>query len=117
MEKRQIIFWLFVPADQETTKTIEPGMRPLNDPPSCTISRNGGFLCFFFTTTANMIEIAAFSHQNAHELVVIRRVQTQMLGMFFTWFWASDDDAVERGAQQFAVVPIGSIDHHRQRAT
>jgi hypothetical protein len=117
MEESQVVARFLFPVNEETARTVEPGMRSLNVPASCPISVNDGLLRFFLTATADMFLIPACSHQNAQERIIIPRIQAEMLRVLLARFWARDDDAIERGTQYFAVVPIGSIDDDRQRDT
>ncbi len=95
MEKSEIVAGFLFPANEETTRAMEPRMRSLPYPAPCPIARNGGFLLFSLTTRANMIEIAARFYQQAHEWVVIDCIQTQVSWMLFTQRRPCDYDAIE----------------------
>src|SRR5215472_13668207 len=34
MQKRQVVLWVLLPANQQTAEAIHPGVRPLHDPPA-----------------------------------------------------------------------------------
>ena len=115
MKKREIIFGLLFPANEQATRTVEPRMRTLHDPSPCPIAWKANFLGFFFPSAADMIEIATRAHQQAHDQIIIACIQTKMLGMRLIWLRTSNHDAIQSGAQQFAVMAIGSIDSQGQR--
>jgi len=114
MEKSQVVAGFLFPANKQPTRAVEPRMRAFNDPSSCPIPSNSGFLGLFLPTTANMLHIASCSHQQTHQRVIISCIQAEVLRMVLTWLGTSDDDPIQGGTKQLAVVAVGSIDDDRQ---
>ena len=59
LKKGEIILTLFLPANQESARTIEPGMAAFYHPTAGTIARDELFLAFLFTATADVWLIVA----------------------------------------------------------
>jgi hypothetical protein len=59
MKEGKIILPLFLPTNEESARTIDPGMRSLRYPAPGTIIRCKDFLLLLCSTTANMRNVAA----------------------------------------------------------
>src|SRR5260370_34209661 len=115
MEKSQIVLWLFVPADQQTTKAIHPRMCPFNHPSACfepclLLDRFG-----FFSTLANVSRKAEFAKGLAYLLIVIAFVQTHALRQLLSWFWTPGGNALKGRACQLHISAVGSLNHQSDR--
>jgi hypothetical protein len=83
-------------------------------PSSCPIARNDGLRRFLLPATANMLAIATCSDQKTHQRIIIARIQAQVLRMFSARLRTNDDDPIQGGTEQLAIMAVGSIDDDRQ---
>jgi hypothetical protein len=115
MEKPQVVLGLLVPANQQTSKPIHPGMRPLNDPParfeaSDVLDRFG-----LFSTRTHMRRKIKLFQDSIHLVIVVACIQAHPLGSLLVWLGSLDDQAFDRWAGQFHVMSIGTLNHQANR--
>src|SRR6266487_1068136 len=95
MEKGEVVLRFFIPANQETTKAIHPGMCPFHHPPT---SFEAGFpfeRLRLFPTRPDMGGEAEVVKDVAHLLVIVSLVQAHPLRLLLRWLRTVDDDALD----------------------
>jgi hypothetical protein len=77
------------------------------------MNRNSCLRLLLLPTTANVRRVVMSPRLISAVRIIVASIQTQMLLARDRGFWASDDDAIQRGAQQFHVMTKGvSIPPH-----
>src|SRR5215831_9872968 len=112
MQEGQIMLRLFIPAYQDASEAVHPGVRPLHHPTPGLLPRLLFHRLCFLTTRANMRGEPKCLQNIAHLLIVVAFVEAHALRLCCRWLWALDDQAIERRSHQFHVVPVGA--RHRQ---
>src|SRR5258705_10924097 len=106
MEKRQVVLWLLVPANEQTAETIHPGVRPLHDPPAC-FEAGHLFDCFgLFPTRAHMSGEAKLLQNFIYLIIVIAGIKTHSSLAFCRWLWPLNHYTLDGRARQFHVMPV-----------
>ena len=95
MEQGQIVFDLFLPADQHSAKPVHPTVCAL-DYPSSRLEADLPFegLCFFLSRS-NMQSIAKYLPQFPNLVVVIPFIQAKVLLSRVGRLWPSNGNALE----------------------
>lgn len=106
----QISIGTFFPADQQSSITIEPTMRPFNQPASC--SRTLSLRLGFVATPSNPRHHASLPNVVIDPLSDIAQIQTQPRTRRL--FGLVNHDLRQRLLQQHAIVSIGTSNHQRQ---
>src|SRR5581483_6554316 len=96
LEKRLVRRGKFLPADQEPSRTIEPGEKPLHDPSSRRFTRFqtvGSLLGWLIPFMVLRIEPhmrlrASFIQLSIDEIMIVGRIQAQVLRMDDGGLWA-----------------------------
>lgn len=117
MQHGEIGVGTFFPTHQQATKSVEPAVGSLNDPAArleAGISLD--HLCLF-PAHADVGGEAEGRHKFAYLIVIVPLIKTQPLRRTFRWTRTPNHDRFERLFDEFHVVPVGTIDHARDRDT
>jgi len=112
MQKSDVVFRLFIPANEDPSKTVQPTMRPFHHPASGLFA---GFVFDFLgllSTGTNMFSKTKLFQDVPNLLIIIALVQTHALRLLGGWLRTLHHDIFDRIANQFHVVTISSL--HRQ---
>lgn len=117
MQHGEIGVGTFLPANQDATKAIEPGVRTFYYPPArfeAGASPDRGCL---FATSADVGGEAEGGHEIAHLVVIVSLIEAQSLRRVWGGAWAPGHDRFERVVDELHVVAVSAIDHQRERDT
>jgi len=114
MQEAQIIGDLFLPADQQSPGTVEPGMSSF-DFPTPSFTATVLWLRGLVGLVRNVRRIASLAYFAVHRFARVAFVQAKMLRFFRRGLGAFDGDGVERGGDHFLVRHIGAFDGDGQR--
>ena len=115
MNHRQVVLLILLPPDEQPSKAVHPGMRPLDHPAPRPIPGDVGPVLGLFAPRPNVRRIPPRLHQVAHLVVIIPFIQAQMLGIVLRGFRPPDGQRLQGRLDQFEVVHIGTGDRHGQR--
>src|SRR6266699_2179342 len=79
MQKRQVVLWLLVPADQQTAKAVHPRMCPFHHPPTRLETRFPLDRLRLFPARAHMSRKAELLQNRIHLIIIIALVQAHSL--------------------------------------
>ena len=91
------------------TGPIEPGMGPFHHPSPSPKARRRDFFLLFLPAPTNMGKIVICLDLLTDGWVIISCIQTQVLRLRLSWLGTGDDYALQRRAEQFYVMTIGSL--------
>jgi hypothetical protein len=111
MEKRQRIGRLFVPPDEQASKTVHPGMRSFYHPTACFEASFPFDRLGLFSPWTNVGRKAKLVKDVAHLLVVIALVSAHPLGVLLARLRPVDDDTLDAGAHQLHVMALRPFNH------
>ena len=100
---------LFIPAYQDASEAVHPGVGPLHHPAPGLLARLLFHRLCFLTTRANMRGEPKLLQNIAHFLLVVSFIEAHALRLRLRGLRALDDKAVERGPHQFHVMPVGAL--------
>ena len=108
MKQGQIIFWLFVPPNEQAAKAVHPRMTAFRHPTPRFEARFSLDGLSFFPARANMGRKAELMQDVAHLIIVIAFIQTYPLRLVLGRLGMLEDDALDRRTQQLHIVTIGA---------
>jgi len=114
MQKRDVIFRLLLPPDQDAAEAIQPAVGAFHHPAAGALA---GFPLEFlglFAPRANMRRKAEFRQDVAHLLEIVAFVQAHPLRLLSGRRWTFYHHALDRFACQFHIVAIGPRDRHTE---
>ena len=109
MEQSQIVFNLFVPADEYSAKAIHPTVRALHYPAPCLeadLPLEG--LCLFLSRS-NMQGMAKCFSSFPNLVVVIPFIQAKVLLLLFSRLWPSNRNALKCCLKHLEIGVIGTF--------
>src|SRR5258706_4712863 len=114
MKERQIICPFLLPADQEATRAVDPGMRAFDDPAARSIARSEVLFLLFSTSTADVRHVLTVFYLLEDHWIIVACIQTHVLRLRFGRIGTGDDDAVQGGTEKFHIMAVGSVDDDGQ---
>src|SRR5437764_8871751 len=122
LQKSLIGFTELFPADQETTPAIEPGEQPFHHPSArrfAWFQAVGSVLWWLIPFVVLRIEphvrlVAPFVQLAIDGIMIVGRIQAQVLRVDDGWLWAIKTERIQGGEQQFAIMSIGPFDTQGQ---
>lgn len=115
MKQPKIIRSLLLPPRQDAAKAVHPTMRSLHNP---TARFEAGFMfdrLRLFTARLDVSRISKLLHQITHRIIIIALVQAHTLRVFSGRFRPFHRDTPDRSFNQFAIVPVSSINRQTDR--
>lgn len=115
MQKGEIVLRLLVPANEQTAKAVHPGMRPLHHPAPRFEARFPFDGFGLVPTWADMGGKAELLQRGIDRIIVVAGIQAHPLWPTRGRLWSGDDQAFDRRADQFHVMPIGPVHLQAER--
>ncbi len=109
------MFWLLLPAYQQSTKTVEPTVAALNDPPPRLLPRLPCQVFGLLTAPTNVGGKAEFLHNGADLVIGVPFVQTYALWLAVGRVGSCDHDTFDCGTHELHIVAVCAINHHADR--
>lgn len=106
--ERQIVCFIFLVAYEELSKTIEPRVTALHDPPSGGLP--AAFCSGLISDLPHVWRVTPLPHYGLGRFALVGFVRTQVLGLPRSGFWTTHNNVVHGKVQQFHIMAIGAAD-------
>ncbi len=88
MQKNDVVFWFFLPADQDATKVVHPTMSAFYHPTPRPLTSLPGQFLGFFAPRLNMPRKSKFGQKIVDFLIIVILIQSHALRLL-VWFCSS----------------------------
>lgn len=112
MKHRKKRLGIFLPPNQNTTKAIQPTMRPLNNPTTRLLPRIAFDFFRFFAARANMQGEPELVRNRLHFITHVSRIQIQVLLSLFRRPRPTHDNRLDCLTGKFHVVTIRAVNRY-----
>lgn len=109
MKQADIVVSLFLPADKDPAKTVQPAVRALYNPTACFLSDIIAQLSRFNTSGHDMSFVVKLRKKMPDLVKIVTFVQTQVLAAIRSRLRPLYGQSLKRWPSQFHIVPIGPI--------
>ena len=106
MEHREVGVGAFLPAGEDATEAVEPGVGAFDDPAACSEAGLAFERLSFFATAADVGGEAELFEQLTYLVVVVAAVEAEPLRLLKCRLRTLDRDRLERRARQLEVVAV-----------